>query len=156
MSALGIKQNGAADKEIYSSLGKILETTDFYLAFFTLEKSTSFEKGPRDVGFTKVQKTLSTSSEPVWLTSLEGTQQAKNLNPIRLDQDNIIVIFEVWTTAFEYTAFLHLDGSGTIIKEAQKLCYPVQAQSVETDGKVIRMFAAGSSDTMEVFELSIN
>lgn len=48
ITAIPIKQNGETDTNIYSSLGKIIETEDGYLAFFAAEKSSNFELNPLD------------------------------------------------------------------------------------------------------------
>lgn len=76
MNAFPIKKNGDADTNIYTKLGKIVETSSDYLVFFASEKSQNFELNDLDtvydIGFVSVSKALSSTSKPVWITSLDS------------------------------------------------------------------------------------
>ena len=116
INAYPIKKNGDSDSKIYTSLGKIVETDSAYLAFFTSEKKQSFELSDlniiQDIGFVSVSKDLSSSSDPVWLTSLES-ESAQNLIPVKINSETIIVLFEIWSEGeYSQTAFLLLDSKG--------------------------------------------
>ena len=48
LNVLPVKKNGDSDTEIYTELGKIIETDAGYLVFFTKEKKDGFELNPQD------------------------------------------------------------------------------------------------------------
>lgn len=113
-------------------------------------KTGKGENAPRNVGFTKITKDQQTKLSPGgkesggffdfgggWNEiSHEGIVQLSKLAPenehacrlknFKLNDKNILLLFEVWDSSYNYTAYMIVDNDGNIVVETTKIEYPMR------------------------------